>query len=42
MLRYKVVIIYEDEAKQTIVMTDRQKAIECARANRWSTIYVIS
>lgn len=45
MLKYRVVIIDEDESRQekTFVGNDwRAKAMECARSHRWATIYSIS
>ncbi len=39
MPRYKVVIIDEDEARQTVVTADRNKAMQIANANRWATIF---
>ena len=41
MLKYKVVIIDEDESRQEKVFSNRDDAIKCARDNRWSTIFSV-
>ena len=39
MMKYKIVIYDEEENRQEVVTTDRGKAMECANANRWATIF---
>lgn len=40
-MKYKVVITYDDESTQTIVMAGREEALKCARANKWAMVYTI-